>query len=218
MQINTKRLEVFQKMLAIVLYLHHNSDEDITKVFGTADNMMVTVSGRHSYDGNDLMYVSEFDTVDKITTRGVKEIWSSHIAGSLMFFSDTYAGLHASCYYMPSLHEPCMKYTRDIKTTTSFFGDKIPNKHPLLINSSAVLESYFQNSTVQGEDEQYFSVWEHFIRSYCEQNNLLDLHFYSTGKIQSICKLYDLIPCCEWKRSTMYHLWEYIEMYGDLIE
>lgn len=181
MKICVKRLEVFQKMLSIVMYLRENSNEVITNQLGTYDLWEAKTTDSHGYDGKDFMYVSEFDNVDKITTREVKEVWEQYINGSLIFISDDYDALHTSCYFMQSLYKPCIKYT-----FKELYKDHKVEKYPLLINSAAVLESYFQNSTVQGEDEQYFSVWEHFVRSYCEQNDIMDLHFYSTGDRKSV--------------------------------
>lgn len=210
--IDVQYFTMFKQIMAIVMLQEMNrTRKEIDKVFGY--EVLDRGYGPVYCDDNGL-YVSGIKTgASKISSWNVREFWNPYLGGSMVYFCTSREKpvqnykifMPSSCYYFSSK-------TKDIihlMDSGSHFETDMENiqreKDVQIMRLDAHAETYFQNSTLQGSYEQWYSVWRLYIDSYCKYHNVQDLHFYSVLDPAPVQNMYENIPTGMWTTMAEMH-------------
>lgn len=211
-EIDVSDFVMFKKIIAIVMLQEMNpSINAINKAFGY--KVGKSSSGNEGpvfLDNQGLAISSSVNKYAKINSWTVQESWEKYLSGSIIYFctneKDSNPTFHPSaCYYMSSKNEDLIHLMDSAARFDMILLNIEREKLVTPINMNAVQESFFQNSTVQGDYAQWYSVWRLYMDSFCKYHNIHGLHFYSVLEPESVQEMYDLIPKGMWTTMADMH-------------
>ena len=226
-QIDVSDFVMFKQIIAIIMLqeINHNI-ESMNNAFGyELGESSSGYEGPLFLDKHGLGIMSSVNNHAKISSWNIRDYWDSFLQGSIIYFcSKPYAGkkdinpiFHpSSCYYMSAKNEDIV-HLMDSGNRFDMIamGSSILSKglsaglsremHAKPIRSESVQESFFQNSTVQGDYGQWYSVWKFYMDSFCKYNDVHGLHFYSVLEPESVQEMYDRIPKGRWTEMADKH-------------
>ena len=227
-QIDVSDFEMFKKIIAIVMLQEINPNiESVNAAFGyEIGEPGVGEEGPVYLDKHGLAIMSSVNNCAKISSWKVRDFWDAFLTGSIVYFcSKPYAGKHdinpifhpSSCYYMSAKNEDIihlMDNGNRFDMISTGLNKLCKEMHAKTIRSDSVQESFFQNSTAQGDYGQWYSVWKFYMDSFCKFNSVQGLHFYSVLEPESVQELYDLIPKGEWTEMADKHHEYFMREFG----
>lgn len=227
-QIDVSDFEMFKQIISIIMLqeIHHDI-ESVSRVFGYELHVDdLGNAGPVFLDKDGLSIMSSVNNCAKISSWQVQEYWNAFLEGSMIYFcSKPYDGKHdinpifhpASCYYMSSKNGD-IAHLMDNGNRFDMIAmglNRLAREIDVIpIRSESVQESFFQNSTVQGDYGQWYSVWKLYMDSFCKFNSVHGLHFYSVLEPESVQELYDLIPKGEWTEMADKHHEYFMREFG----
>lgn len=228
-EIDVSDFEMFKQIIAIVMLQEMNPNiESLNNVFGyeLSEPGQLGGEGPVFLDLHGLSISTSTNNHAKISPWGVDEFWNAYLDGSIIYFctrpkldkEDINPIFHpTSCYYMSSKNGDIVHLMDDGKRfdMLAIGLNKLSKEiHAKTIHSDSVQESFFQNSTVQGDYGQWYSVWKLYMDSFCKFNSVHGLHFYSVLEPESVQELHDLIPKGEWTEMADKHHEYFMREFG----
>lgn len=224
-QIDVSDFKMFKQMISIVMLQEMNqSIESLNNAFGYE----LSESGRGDegpvfLDKHGLAIMSSVNNHAKISPWGVQGYWSAFLTGSIIYFCSKFPDdkddknpiFHpSSCYYMSAKNEDIV-HLMDSGCRFDMVQLNIQREYNVAtIRSESVQESYFQNSTAQGDYGQWYSVWKFYMDSFCKFNSVHGLHFYSVLEPESVQELYERIPKGRWTEMADSHHEYFMREFG----
>lgn len=215
-KIDERDLEMFRQMMSIILFLcYSRSPEGVENEFGYGldrEHRIPSSVGDIICSEQGLSIHSTLGRDEKFSTWDVKEKWSNQLQASLMYFctgrrpGKTLSP--SSCYYMAALDADEIRLMDIGNMYEGAFGNGYGNPrvlYPTILNPSAPEETFFQNSTVQDDFGQYYSVWKYYVSSLCKMHKVHDLHFYSVMEYETVQQMYDALPDGVWDEMVQEH-------------
>lgn len=224
-QIDVSDFVMFKQIIAIIMLQEFNQNiESINNAFGYElgeDN-----SEPVFLDEDGLAIMSSVNNYAKISSWNVRDKWDAFLEGSVIYFcTRPYAGptdinpiFHpASCYYMSAKNGDLihlMDNGNRFDMIAMGLGRLTHEIHAKPIRLESVQESFFQNSTIQGDYGQWYSVWKLYMDSFCKYHDVCDLHFYSVLEPESVQEMYDCIPKGKWTAMADEHHEYFMREFG----
>lgn len=242
-QIDVSDFVMFKQIIAIIMLQEINPNiESVNAAFGyEIGEPGVGKEGPVYLDKHGLAIMSSVNSCAKISSWKVREFWDAFLDGSIIYFcskpaenkgtsDDINPIFHpSSCYYMSGKNGDivhlmdsgsrfdmvAMGLNKIPKGRSSNSGNKSSCEMGVIhIRPDSVQESFFQNSTAQGDYGQWYSVWKFYMDSFCKFNSVYGLHFYSVLEPESVQELYDLIPKGEWTEMADKHHEYFMREFG----
>ena len=230
-QIDVSDFEMFKQIIAIVMLQEINpSIEEVQAAFGyEVDKPGNGNQGPVFLDKHGLGMRTSENEYAKISPWGVRGYWSAFLDGSIIYFcsrppedkgtsDDINPIFHpSSCYYMPAKNDDIihlMDSGNRFDMIAMGMHSSSRKRNAIPIRPDSVQESFFQNSTAQGDYGQWYSVWKFYMDSFCKFNSVQGLHFYSVLEPESVQELYDLIPKGEWTEMADKHHEYFMREFG----